>query len=149
MDCVFCKDDISEQAFLESDHFRCIYNKAPILPGHSMIITKEHVQSMLDLDDAKRSELMRLSTRAAKVITDVFNADAFNWTVQDRPPAGQTVAHFHLHIIPRRNGDLPNPGDWYPQLEKYYDQTNTHSEERPSLTQDELREVAMKIRKQI
>lgn len=149
MECVFCDSFVREITFLESDYFRCIYNKAPILPGHSMVITKKHVQSMLDLNDTQRCELMRLSARAAESITEIFDADSFNWTIQDRPPAGQTIPHFHLHIIPRLEDDLPNPGDWYPQLEKHYDQTNTASEDREKLTRNEMEQITLRIKKHI
>lgn len=149
MECIFCDSFIKKLTFLESQNFRCIYNKAPILPGHSMLISKRHVQSMLDLSDVQRCELMRLSARVAESITEVFGADSFNWTIQDRPPAGQTVPHFHLHIIPRLEDDLTNPGDWYPQLEEYYDQTNAASEDRETLTNEELRQVTLRIKKHI
>ncbi|WP_445665535.1 HIT family protein [Fodinibius sp. AD559] len=56
---------------------------------------------MFDFNDAQRNELMQLGTHTAELVIDLFDADSFNWTIQDRPPAGQTVPHFHLHIIPR------------------------------------------------
>lgn len=145
-ECVFCSSALRELTFLESSGFRSIYNKAPILPGHSMIISKQHINSLLEMNDEERSELMRLSVRTAEVLKDIFEADSFNWTIQDRPPAGQTVPHFHLHIIPRKNDDLPNPGDWYPALADQYDQTGTRSENRNDLTQEELQQITRQIK---
>ncbi|MBS1594099.1 MAG: HIT family protein [Bacteroidetes bacterium] len=116
--CPFCKDDIKDIAFLESENFYVIYNYAPILPGHSLVIPKNHIQSLLELDENQHLEFFQLSLKAAKLILKVFNADSFNWTVQEKPPAGQSIPHLHLHIFPRHEHDLPNPGDWYPLLKE-------------------------------
>lgn len=45
-----------------------------------------------------------------------FHSKAFDWTLQEGEDAGQTIPHLHIHILPRKLNDLPEPGDWYPQL---------------------------------
>jgi bis(5'-adenosyl)-triphosphatase len=59
-----------------------------------------------------------LGRDAAKVLMAVFNTDAFNWAIQERETAGQSVAHIHMHLVPRTIGDLVDSGDWYQELEK-------------------------------
>ena len=59
---------------------------------------------------------MLFARRTTRVLARAFAADGFDWSIQDGVSAGQTVPHLHLHVIPRRAGDLPDPGDWYPAL---------------------------------
>lgn len=143
--CPFCIPKIEQFSFSASDHFLAIYNRAPILPGHSLIIPKKHIQSLLDLPISLTGELMVFSIQVVKLLKQVFRADGFDWTIQDGPSAGQSVAHLHLHLLPRHPGDLPHPGDWYPLLEKlkleYID-----SAQRIQLNEDELRSIASHIR---
>lgn len=144
--CPFCKNDIPNIAFMESENFLVIYNHAPILPGHSLVIPKNHIESLLDLDENELFEFIQLSTKAAKHILKVFKADSFNWTVQEKPAAGQTIPHLHLHIFPRHNNDLPNPGDWYPILSESEDSQYIDSEKRQRLTNTELDKIVAHIK---
>ncbi len=116
--CPFCNALDNNLWFCESENFVAIYNIAPILPGHSMIIPKNHYSSVLDIDNDKLAEMMIFSREVISVLTIAFKAESYNWTIQDGEPAGQTVDHVHMHIIPRTEGDLPDPGDWYPLLQK-------------------------------
>jgi bis(5'-adenosyl)-triphosphatase len=116
--CPFCVPSIGGSAFLASEHFLAIYNRRPILPGHSLVIPSHHYGRMLDLPDGLLAEMMNFGVRTARLLMQAFQAEAFDWTIQDGWAAGQTVPHLHLHIIPRKKGDLPEPGDWYPELEK-------------------------------
>lgn len=144
--CPFCLPDISDIAFAESLHSYAIYNKAPILPGHAMIITKAHYQSLLEVPADLRAELMELSVQAVHMLMKTFQATAFNWTLQDGKPAGQTVMHLHLHLIPRFQGDLPDPGDWYPMLEKHDQDNYIDSQERRQYSKQQLIAIARRIR---
>ncbi len=85
--CPFCNSDIASTVFIESLNFYVIYNHAPILPGHSLVIPKSHIESLLDLTEAEQSELIQISTHAARSILKVFNADSFNLTIQEKPAA--------------------------------------------------------------
>lgn len=116
--CPFCSAVDNDLWFCESENFVAIYNIAPILPGHSMIIPKNHYSNVLDMDNDKLSEMMIFSREVINILTIAFKAESYNWTIQDGEPAGQTVDHVHMHIIPRTEGDLPDPGDWYPLLQK-------------------------------
>lgn len=147
--CPFCSEDISEIAFMESQNFWVVYNHAPILPGHSLVIPKNHIESLLELDEQELFEFVQLSTKAAKLILKVFKADSFNWTVQEKPAAGQTIPHLHLHIFPRHENDLPSPGDWYPILKENEESQYIDSNKRQRLTRSELIEIVIQIRDQM
>jgi len=137
-DCPFCATTIPDLTFMESDRFRAIVNIAPILPGHSLVIPKRHVESLLALDDAEIAEMVNLSRRAAALLKRAHEADGFDWTIQESEAAGQSVPHLHLHLIPRKKGDLPDPGDWYPRLIEFLD--------RPRLTHVEMARQAQQLR---
>lgn len=137
-DCPFCDALVVQHTFLESAHFRAIVNIAPVLPGHSLIVPKHHVESLLALDDDDTAEMVALSRRAIPVLMRVYHADGFDWTIQESEAAGQSVPHLHLHLIPRRRGDLPDPGDWYPRLIEHNQQ--------PRLTHEAMRQIADQLR---
>jgi bis(5'-adenosyl)-triphosphatase len=141
----FAAPEIVESAFLESRNCLAIYNIAPILPGHSLVIPKEAYKSILELDDALMLEFFQLARKATKVLLLAFGAEDFDWTIQDGANAGQTVPHLHLHIVPRRKGDLPHPGDWYPKLMQH-ENAPVDSEERPRLSSADMRRIVSRLR---
>lgn len=146
-ECPFCRSEISEITFAESEKFLAVYNISPILPGHSLVIPKKHIESLMDLDDFELCEFMRLGRDAAKILLKAFNTDAFNWTIQEKEAAGQTVTHLHMHIIPRNTNDLPEPGDWYPLLRKQENSGIIDSESRPKLKSEEVKNIVKHIKK--
>lgn len=143
--CPFCYPNVEESKFAETDNFVAIYNVAPILPGHSLVIPKWHLESLMELTNTELCEMTIFSRDAVKILLETFGVGAFNWTIQEGEAAGQTVFHLHLHLIPRESDDLPQPGDWYPLLRKSQTE-NIDSESRPRLTPNEMRKVVMKIR---
>ncbi|GFO82751.1 MAG: hypothetical protein A49_23780 [Methyloceanibacter sp.] len=74
-----------------------------------------------------------------------FGTSAFNWTIQEGAAAGQTIRHLHMHLIPRKAGDLPHPGDWYPRLTES-ENGLIDSSRRQQLTREQLREIARRIK---
>lgn len=111
--------EVQKATFAESENFRAIYNIAPILPGHVLIVPKNHLSRFTELDEGMLIEMVLFSRRVIQALEQAFNTNSFDWTIQDGIPAGQTIEHLHLHIIPRTAGDLPKPGDWYPELEAF------------------------------
>ena len=144
--CPFCNQKLRELSFCESNSFLAIYNKAPILPGHSMIIPKRHISSFIKLDAELRYEMIELSVKAIKMLQKTFPSKSFNWTIQEGVEAGQTINHLHMHIIPRTENDLPEPGDWYPNLERNYKNLIIDSELRPQYSDEELLKIVKKIK---
>lgn len=144
--CPFCKDQILDSEFASSPNYRAIYNRAPILPGHSLIIPKRHMESLMALSEDELYEMVGFSRHVMEGLLSAFNASGFNWTIQEGEEAGQTVHHLHLHLIPRHPEDLPDPGDWYPLLQKS-ESEKIDSEERNQLENKELKHIVEKIKK--
>ncbi len=111
--CIFCKKKITGKSFYSTAQFSALYNIAPVLPGHSLIIPNKHYTSLFELSDDELGEMMIFARKITTVLKTVFQCDGFDWTIQDGVSAGQTVPHLHLHIIPRKRYDLPEGQEWY------------------------------------
>jgi bis(5'-adenosyl)-triphosphatase len=144
MSCPFCQPNVLKVTFAESENFWAIYNLSPVLPGHVLIVPKQHLCSFLDLDEILNVEMVVFSRKIIKTLQHAFNSKSFDWTIQDGKPAGQTVDHMHMHIIPRHDKDMPEPGDWYPALAenefKLIDSFN-----RPKLNNEQLEKITKKL----
>lgn len=144
-ECPFCSPQVDGVVFAESARFRAIYNIAPILPGHSLIVPKAHKRGVLDLDDAEACEMSVFAKKVTGFLQAAFKSDGINWTIQDGASAGQSVSHLHLHLIPRSEGDLPHPGEWYPLLKqstgRFIDDAT-----RTKLSPDQLRAIVEHLR---
>ena len=141
LDCDFCRDEIRLAAFAESDTCLAVYNLAPIVPGHSMVIPKRHFVSFLDMSDDDMCVLICFARTATRIVLEAFGSTGFDWSVQDSEEAGQTVPHAHLHVIPRKPLDLPSPGAWYGRL-----QSDIDSADRPRLTAEQMSEAVAALR---
>jgi superfamily II DNA or RNA helicase/HKD family nuclease/diadenosine tetraphosphate (Ap4A) HIT family hydrolase len=108
MSCPFCSVDASRIAF-SNDLVIAIWDGFPISPGHLLIIPRRHVPNWPDLSAAEKSTIWSAIDRGQAVISEQFGPDGFNVGFNERAAAGQTVFHFHLHIIPRYAGDVIDP----------------------------------------
>ena len=108
-DCIFCSLDES-RIENENDLVLCVKDLYPVTIGHSLIIPKRHVQSFFDLTDEEQASMFSVLARQK---TDVEQRDkfitGFNVGINDGIDAGQTIMHCHIHLIPRRTGDMKNP----------------------------------------
>lgn len=142
--CVFCSKT-EKDFYLETHDMAAIYNISPIVPGHSLVIPKRHVESLFDLTDTELISFIRLGRKVASLLTAVFNTNAFNMAIQEKAASGQSVPHLHMHVVPRTIGDLPNPGDWYQALER-----NSGSDidtfERFRLTERQLQDATSRLK---
>ena len=143
--CPFCEPGIINMSFYETSQFMAIYNIAPILPGHTLVIPRKHIISFFDLKDKDLYEFIKFSRTVIRILSKAFNTEAFNWTLQEKAEAGQSIAHMHIHIMPRKPEDLPHPGDWYPKL-KYNINDMLDSHKRIRLTGDQLETIVEKLR---
>ena len=144
--CVFCDKTITGKSFYKSKKFSALYNIAPILPGHTLIIPNSHHESLMDLSEDELSGIMIFARKITLVLKTVFDSDGFDWTIQDGSSAGQTVPHLHLHIIPRKLHDLPEGDDWYGKIHHSEVQL-IDSRNRIRLNDSEYKEITMKLRK--
>lgn len=112
-DCIFCKlasGEISSNTIYEDDMFRVILDAAPASKGHALIIPKGHYTDLYEIDTEVAGQAMRLAKKLAGHMRDVLKCDGFNLVQNNGEVAGQTVFHFHLHLIPRykdmKNDDI-------------------------------------------
>lgn len=113
--CPFCSAGFSENAFMENLEFIAVYNIAPILPGHSMVIPKKHARSLFELSEDQIHELFSFARKVTAFLSETFGSEGFDWSLQENEVAGQTVEH--LHIVLCKTGDLSSPGKWFSLLE--------------------------------
>lgn len=106
--CIFCKlasGEIPSHTIYEDDTFRVILDAAPASKGHALILPKEHYKDLYQIDETVAGEAMKLAKRMAADMTAKLGCDGFNLVQNNGEAAGQTVFHFHLHLIPRYKGD--------------------------------------------
>ncbi len=114
--CIFCKianGEIPSGTLYEDESFRVILDLGPATKGHALILPKEHYSDLLALPQELAADAMKLAKRMAKVQKDTLKADGLNLVQNNGTAAGQTVGHFHIHLIPRYEGDGQTIG-WKP-----------------------------------
>ena len=106
--CIFCKiaaGEIPSATLYEDDDFRVILDLGPASKGHALILPKNHYRNLYDIDDEVASKAILLAKKMITKLTDVLNCDGYNIVQNNEEAAGQTVFHFHMHIIPRYKDD--------------------------------------------
>jgi len=93
----------------KGQNFFMIYDSFPVSPGHILIISNEEKVDYFSLSKKEQEELTSLIEVAKKIIEKVRNPDGYNIGMNCGEAAGQTVMHFHCHVIPRYFGDMENP----------------------------------------
>ena len=106
--CIFCKiisGDIASATILENDEFKVILDRFPATKGHVLVLPKEHYANIFEIDPDLGGRLFTLAIRIAGIVKKATGVTDMNILQNNGPLAGQTVDHFHLHIIPRYEGD--------------------------------------------
>ena len=85
------------------------YDGYPVSPGHALIIPKRHVASYFDLTHHEREAMNVMLQYVRQKVDERFHPDGYNVGINDGKAAGQSIFHVHMHLIPRYNGDVPNP----------------------------------------
>ena len=93
----------------QNAHAVLILDGYPVSPGHSLVISKRHVGSFFEVTEVERASLFALLDRAKKLVAHQHRPDGYNIGINDGAAAGQTVPHLHIHLIPRYDGDQPDP----------------------------------------
>lgn len=106
--CPFCDSDAGRN-FLENDFAVAFPDGFPVTEGHTLVVPKRHVASLFDLPEEEQAALWSLVALVRGKLMAELQPDGFNVGLNDGPAAGQTVMHAHVHIIPRRKGDVPDP----------------------------------------
>lgn len=110
MDCVFCAivgGRLPAHRVYEDEDFIVLLDIFPLRPAHVLIVSREHAPLLKDLSAAARDRLLLLAGRIAEALrASGYAAPDLNFVINDGPSANQHVPHLHLHLIPRRAGDL-------------------------------------------
>lgn len=115
-DCIFCKlanGVIPTASLYEDDAFRVILDANPASKGHALILPKHHYQDLCELDEAVGAKVLNVAAKIGKAMTDGLGCAGFNLVQNNGEAAGQTVMHFHVHVIPRYEGG-PKIAAWDP-----------------------------------
>ena len=117
-DCIFCKianGSIPSKTIYEDEKFRVILDLGPATKGHALILPKEHYADISEIPEETIGDAMKLAKKMAGLMTDKLGCDGFNIVQNNGEAAGQTVKHFHIHLIPRYKDDgqhiLWEPGE--------------------------------------
>ena len=116
--CIFCKianGEIPSKAIHEDDDFKVILDLGPATKGHALILPKEHAANLFELPDETAAKVLVLAKKLGAQMKENLKADGMNLVQNNGEVAGQTVHHFHMHLIPRYENDgqeiLWNPGE--------------------------------------
>ena len=110
-ECIFCRianGEIPSATLYEDDDFRVILDLGPASKGHALILPKSHAANIYELPDELAEKAMVLAKKMAGRMTEALECDGFNIVQNNGEVAGQTVFHFHMHLIPRYEGDQVN-----------------------------------------
>ena len=106
--CIFCKiaaGEIPSKTIYEDDAFRVILDLGPATKGHALILPKNHYANLYELPEDTAGDVMKLAKKMATIMTEKLGCQGFNLMQNNGEPAGQTVFHFHMHLIPRYEND--------------------------------------------
>ncbi len=106
--CIFCKianGEIPSRTLYEDEEYRVILDLNPVTKGHALILPKCHYANLYELPEEKCAGVMKLAKKMAVLMTEKLSCSGFNLMQNNGESAGQTVNHFHLHLIPRYDDD--------------------------------------------
>lgn len=104
MDCIFCEianGRIPGKTLYENDNVRVILDINPVTYGHALVLPKKHCDSLLECPDEIRDSVFEAAAKVGRRMEEVLDCDGINVLSNIREGAGQTVNHFHVHLIPR------------------------------------------------
>ena len=130
--CIFCKlanGDIPTNTVYEDEDFRVILDASPASRGHALILPKEHSASIFEIEDETLAKAAKLAKKVMAHEREVLGCDGYNLVQNNGEAAGQTVFHFHMHLIPRYAGEA--------------DMVNWN---HISLAEDEMRDVCERMK---
>lgn len=114
--CIFCKivdGDFDSVDLYENEVAKVFLDRFPSSNGHALVVSKQHFKDIYSVDEDVYAGMMRVAIRVAKAMKKVLNCDGINIVQNNEKPAGQSVFHIHIHVIPRYEGDAVSVG-WTP-----------------------------------
>lgn len=106
--CIFCRiiaGEIPSHTLYEDQKYKVILDVGPATKGHALILPKNHYANLYELPEEDAAEVFKLAKKMMIHMTDKLGCDGFNIVQNNGETAGQTVYHFHMHLIPRYKND--------------------------------------------
>ena len=106
--CIFCKiaaGEIPSNTIYEDDSFRVILDLGPATKGHALVLPKNHYADLFEIPEDVLADAAKVAKKMAGTMKEKLSCDGLNLVQNNGEAAGQTVMHFHLHIIPRYAND--------------------------------------------
>ncbi len=106
--CIFCKinkGEIPSFTLYEDEKFKVFMDISPATKGHVVIIPRKHIENIFEMDDETASEVLIVAKKIAKAMKEELKCEGLNILQNNGAVAGQTVFHFHIHLIPRYTHD--------------------------------------------
>ncbi len=107
-DCVFCRivaGDLPSHKVYEDRTVLAIADIGHVNPGHTLVVVKDHAETLMDLDEEAAADVFRAANRIARAIEAAFAPAGLTVLQANRPAGFQTVPHFHIHLLPRHADD--------------------------------------------
>ena len=143
MRCVYCElPEIKERAIIKNEHAWAFPTNIPVVPGHLLICPIRCVSNLEDLTELELIAILDLRSKLSGALKNLFDAQGFNYAWNEGKVAGQNVPHFHLHMLPRKEGDT---GVYQYEPRKFLYRPG----ERETTPEEELRAVAEQIKKML
>lgn len=141
--CVFCTNkEVKNRKITENDLAFVFPTNIPVVPGHVLIVPKRCIATYGDLTTKEQNAIEELRVKITKALTKAFDAQGFNYAWNENEVAGQAVPHFHLHVLPRKKGDV-GITEYEPRKFLY------RPGSRKTTPEKELEEISELIRKSI
>ena len=106
------------------------------------MVPRQHITTLTSLCSSEVASFFSFAADVNRLVMAAYDTDQFDWALQQGRDAGQTVEHLHLHVIPRKAGDLRSPGSWYEELTGI---STVQSEHRVALSRGEMRQHVRRI----
>lgn len=108
--CLFCQINLEEQNIVyQNEHVYIIKDEYPVSIGHSLIITKRHIETYFETTQAEILSFDQAIKWMKKELDDTFHPTGYNIGINNGESAGQSIMHLHIHLIPRYDNDVLNP----------------------------------------
>ena len=120
--CIFCKiaaGEIPSATIYEDADFRVILDIEPASKGHALILPKEHYANLYELPDELAAKVLLVAKTVVTKMTNILNCDGYNVLQNNGEVAGQTVFHYHMHLIPRYKDEKRGSGNFVKPRKEY------------------------------
>ncbi|XP_065848150.1 bifunctional bis(5'-adenosyl)-triphosphatase/adenylylsulfatase FHIT-like [Euphorbia lathyris] len=139
----------AKEVFYSTQLSFALVNLRPVVPGHVLVCPRRQVKRFVDLSADEVSDLWSVAQKIGGRLESYHQATSLTFTMQDGPEAGQTVAHVHIHILPRKGGDFQNNDEIYDAIdgkEKELKEKLDLDKERKDRSMEEMAQEAAQYR---